>query len=70
MILIRGAANCGGEISARRRKLYALAWQEFDLIKAGELVALSALELAPRDRYAARAPKRGRQPATLEGLLR
>jgi len=54
----------------RARKLYALAWQEFDLIKAGELVALTALELALRDRYGARAPKRGRQPPTLEGLLR
>lgn len=54
----------------RAQKLYALAWQEFDLIKAGELVALTALELALRDRYGARAPKRGRQPPTLEGLLR
>jgi hypothetical protein len=54
----------------RAQKLYALAWLEFDLIKAGELVALTALELALRDRYGARAPKRGRQPATLEGLLR
>ncbi len=54
----------------RAQKLYALAWLEFDLIKAGELVTLIALELALRDRYSARAPKRGRQPATLEGLLR
>lgn len=35
----------------RAQKLYALAWQEFDLIKAGELVALTALELALRHRY-------------------
>jgi hypothetical protein len=54
----------------RAQKLYALAWQEFDLIKAGELVALTALELALRDRYGARAPKRRRQSPTLEGLLR
>ncbi|HWB51278.1 MAG: hypothetical protein J0H82_13280 [Alphaproteobacteria bacterium] len=54
----------------RAQKLYTLAWLEFDLIKAGELVALTALELALRDRYGARAPKRGRHPATLEGLLR
>jgi hypothetical protein len=33
-------------------------------------VAPTALELARRDRYGARAPKRGRQPAPLEGLLR
>ena len=33
-------------------------------------MALTALELALRDRYGARAPKRCRQPATLEGLLR
>jgi hypothetical protein len=54
----------------RAQKLYALAWLEFDLIKAGEPVALTGLELALRDRYGARAPKRGRQPATLKGLLR
>jgi hypothetical protein len=45
----------------RAQKLYALAWQEFDLIKVGELVALTALELALGDRFGARAPKRGRR---------
>ena len=43
----------------RAQKLYALAWLEFDLIKAGEPVALTGLESALRDRYGARAPKRG-----------
>ena len=35
----------------RARKLHLLAWIDFDLIKAGELVALTALELALMDRY-------------------
>lgn len=38
----------------RARKLYFLAWLDADLIKAGELVALTALELTLRERYAAR----------------
>lgn len=33
------------------QKLYLLAWVDFDLIKAGELVALTTLELALLDRY-------------------
>ena len=36
----------------RAQKLYILAWLDFDLIKAGELVALTALESALTDRYA------------------
>ena len=36
----------------RAQKLYILAWLDFDLIKAGELVALTALESALMDRYA------------------
>lgn len=36
----------------RAQKLYILAWLDFDLVKAGELVALTALELALTDRYA------------------
>jgi hypothetical protein len=28
------------------KKLYVLAWLDFDVIKAGELIALTALELA------------------------
>jgi hypothetical protein len=35
----------------RAHKLHLLGWVDFDLIKAGELVALVALELALRDRY-------------------
>lgn len=35
----------------RAQKLYVLTWIDFDLIKAGELVALTALELALKDRY-------------------
>jgi hypothetical protein len=31
--------------------LHLLAWLDFDLIKAGELIALTALELALTDRY-------------------
>ncbi|WP_461522229.1 hypothetical protein [Rhizobium leguminosarum] len=36
----------------RAQRLYALSWLDFDLIKAGELAALTALELALKDRYA------------------
>jgi hypothetical protein len=36
----------------RAQKLYILAWLDFDLVKAGELIALTALELALTDRYA------------------
>lgn len=36
---------------ARAHKLYVLTWLDFDLIKAGELVAFTALELALKDRY-------------------
>lgn len=35
----------------RSQKLYLLGWIDADLIKAGELVALTALELALNDRY-------------------
>jgi hypothetical protein len=37
---------------ARAQKLYLAGWIDLDLIKAGELVGLAALELALRDRYA------------------
>ena len=44
---------------ARAQKLYLLGWIDLDLVKAGELVALTALELAVRDRYGgARSGKR------------
>lgn len=36
---------------ARAQKLYLLGWIDLDLVKAGELVALTALELALNDRY-------------------
>ncbi len=36
---------------ARAQKLYLLSWIDFDLVKAGELAALIALELALVDRY-------------------
>jgi hypothetical protein len=35
----------------RAQKLHLLAWLDFDLIKAGELIGLTALELALTDRY-------------------
>lgn len=35
----------------RAQKLYYLAWEDFDIVKAGELMALTALELALKDRY-------------------
>lgn len=35
----------------RAQKLYYLSWIDFDIIKAGELIALTALELALTDRY-------------------
>jgi hypothetical protein len=37
---------------ARAQTLYLLGWVDFGLIKAGELAALVALELAVTDRYA------------------
>jgi hypothetical protein len=42
----------------RAQRLYFLAWIDFDLIKAGELVALTALELAIKDQYGAELRKR------------
>ena len=42
----------------RSQKLHLLAWIDFDLIKAGELVAMTALELALKDRYGNEAKRR------------
>lgn len=42
---------------SRAQKLYLLGWIDIDLIKAGELVALTALELAVTDRYGHLYPK-------------
>jgi hypothetical protein len=39
--------------------LYFLAWLIFDVIKAGELMALATLELALNDRYGDKVKKRG-----------
>lgn len=44
----------------RAQKLYLLAWLDVDLIKAGELVAFTALELALNDRYGDKVPARGK----------
>jgi hypothetical protein len=51
----------------RAQKLYLIAWIDFDLIKAGELVALTALELALKDCYGNKVEARAR---SLNGLLR
>lgn len=40
-----------GDKFRRAQRLYLLAWLDADLVKAGELVALTALELALTDRY-------------------
>ena len=45
----------------RAQKLYVLAWLDFDLINAGELVALTALELALTDCYASKESARRRE---------
>ena len=50
----------------RAKKLYLLAWIDMDLIKAGELVSLTALELALQDRYGDKLEKKGKG---LNGLL-
>lgn len=43
----------------RALKLHLLAWIDFDIIKAGEIVALTTLELALKDRYGDKKDKRG-----------
>jgi hypothetical protein len=43
----------------RAQMLYFMAWLYFDVIKAGELVALATLELALNDRYGDKVKKRG-----------
>lgn len=43
----------------RAQKLYAFAWFDYDLIKAGELVALSALERALKENYEGKSKKSG-----------
>ncbi|MCW3837263.1 hypothetical protein ACFQ1E_14200 [Sphingomonas canadensis] len=49
----------------RAQRLYLFGWIDFNLIKAGELAALIALELALMDRYGGAIPKRKRSFSTL-----
>jgi hypothetical protein len=50
---------------ARAQTLYLLGWADVGLIKAGELAALIALELAVMDRYGGQIAKRKRSFAAL-----
>lgn len=50
---------------ARAQTLYMLGWIDFSVVKAGELAALIALELAVMDRYGRRISKSKRSFATL-----
>jgi hypothetical protein len=49
----------------RAQRLYLFGWIDFSLVKAGELAALIALELALMDRYGGAISKRKRGFATL-----
>jgi hypothetical protein len=53
----------------RAQMLYFLAWLYPDLIKAGELVGLTTLELAVRDCYGDRVQGRGKSKPTFAALL-
>jgi hypothetical protein len=50
---------------ARAQTLYLLGWVDFGIVKAGELAALIALELALMDRYGGRISKNKRSFAAL-----
>lgn len=50
---------------ARAQTLYLLGWVDFSVVKAGELAALIALELALMDRYGDRISKNKRRFAAL-----
>jgi hypothetical protein len=50
---------------ARAQKLYLLGWVDFSVVKAGELAALIALELALMDRYAGQLSKSKRSFSAL-----
>lgn len=50
---------------ARAQTLYMLGWVDFSVVKAGELAALIALELAMMDRYGGRLAKGKRSFAAL-----
>jgi hypothetical protein len=45
----------------RGQKLLLLAWVDFDLFTTGELIALTALELALKDRYGLKVKRRQRK---------
>jgi len=49
----------------RAQRLYLFGWIDFNLVKAGEVAALIALELALMDRYGAEIAKRKRSFKTL-----
>jgi hypothetical protein len=49
----------------RAQALYLLGWIDLDVLKAGELAALIALELTVMDRYGDKIPKKKRSFATL-----
>jgi len=53
----------------RAQMLYFLAWLYPDLIKAGELVGLTTLELAVRDCYGNKVQGRGKSKPTFAALL-
>lgn len=53
----------------RAQMLYFLAWLYNDLIKAGELMALAALELGLNDRYGGKVRKRGAYRSFAELLV-
>jgi hypothetical protein len=50
---------------ARAQTLYLVGWVDFSIVKAGELAALIALELAMMDRYGGRISKNKRSFAAL-----
>jgi hypothetical protein len=52
----------------RAQMLYFLAWNYFDVIKAGELMGLATLELALNDRYGTKVEKRGKYRSFAELL--
>jgi hypothetical protein len=54
----------------RAQKLHLLAWIDFDMITAGELVAFTAIELALKDCYGSRVRKDKRGNYRLADLLR
>lgn len=53
----------------RAQMLYFLAWLYPDLIKAGELVGLTTLELAVRDCYGSKVQRKGKNKPTFAALL-